>query len=283
MAQPPLSQQIRRLEAELGIELLRRTTRRVELAPAGELLLERARRILAAVDQAAVDCRRAAAGEFGRLSVGFTGSTTYALLPVVAKSLRDKLPGVELALHGEMLTAAQVEGLLNGTLDLALLRPPVRTHELSVEVIRTEPLIAALPSGHRLAGAEKVPVSELAEEPFVGFDPGLRSVLQTVVEEVCGAHGFQPRLVMWVTETSTLVSFVAAGVGVSLLPASVTGMSVTGAVYRPLAGEHPPRVQIALAWRRGDSSPVLSRALEIVQSTVMSHPADGFISHRSRL
>jgi DNA-binding transcriptional LysR family regulator len=282
MAQPPLSQQIRRLEAELGVELFHRTTRRVELSAAGELLLERARGILDAVDVATEDCRRAAAGEVGRLSVGFTGSTTYALLPSVATALREQLPGVELQLHGEMITPAQVEALLAGTIDLGLLRPPVRAHELTVEVIRTEPLIAVLPARHPLAEHETVDVGELADEPFVAYSPAVRSVLLGAVEEACAAHGFQPRITMPVTETSTLVSFVAAGVGVSLVPASVGGMSVAGAVYRPLAGE-APRVQIALAWRREDESPLLTRALRIVHSAVMRQSPDSFISHESRL
>jgi DNA-binding transcriptional LysR family regulator len=282
MAQPPLSQQIRRFEAELGVKLFHRTTRRVELSPAGELLLERARDILAAADLAAEDCRRAAAGEVGRLSVGFTGSTTYALLPAVATALREGLPGVDLELHGEMITPAQVDGLLNGSIDLGLLRPPVRTHELTVEVIRSEPLIAVLPWDHPLAKAEEVPIAELADEPFVTYAPQLRSVLQGVVEEACAAHGFQPRIAMPVTETSTLVSFVAAGVGVSLVPASVSGMSVARAVYRPLAGD-APRVQIALAWRHGNESPVLTSALRLVHSAVMRHPPERLISQGSRL
>jgi DNA-binding transcriptional LysR family regulator len=282
MAQPPLSKQIRRLEAELGVELLHRTTRRVELSPAGEVLLERARGILEAADTAAEDCRRAAGGEIGRLSVGFTGSTTYALLPSVATALREALPGVELELHGELITPAQVERLLDGSLDLGLLRPPVRAHELTVEVIRSEPLVAVLPSAHRLAAEDAVAVSDLAAEPFVAYSPHVRSVLMSAVEEACAAHGFQPRVVMPVTETSTLVSFVAAGVGVSLVPASVAGMTVAGAVYRPLADD-TTRVQIALAWRTDDHSPLLERALRIVHSAVMRHPTDHFISEGSRL
>jgi DNA-binding transcriptional LysR family regulator len=108
IAQPPLSQQIRRLEAELGAPLLHRTTRRVELSPAGEVLLPRAREILAAVDAATHDARRAARGEYGSLAIGFTGSATYAMLPALATALRTALPGVALDLRGEMLTPAQV-------------------------------------------------------------------------------------------------------------------------------------------------------------------------------
>jgi DNA-binding transcriptional LysR family regulator len=264
MAQPPLSQQIRRLEQDLGVPLLHRTTRKVELAPAGEVLLERARRLLADAEAAREDARRAARGEVGRLAVGFTGSATYALLPALARALRAELPGVELGLHGEMLTPAQVAGLDAGTLDLGLLRPPVRHHALHVEVVVREPLVAVLPQTHPLAQGNEVPVERLAGEPFVAYPSHLRSVLHDAVEDVCAAHGFKPTVAMEVAETATLVSFVAAGIGVSLVPLSVTRLAVVGAVYRPLAGD-PPQVELALAHRREDDAPVLARALDVVR------------------
>jgi DNA-binding transcriptional LysR family regulator len=264
IAQPPLSQQIRRLEAELGAPLLHRTTRRVELAPAGEVLLARARDILAAVDAATEDARRAARGEFGRLAIGFTGSATYALLPALADALREALPGVVLELRGELLTPAQVEGLLDGSLDLGLLRPPVRDHSLEVEILRREPLVAVLPATHRLAAAPAVPLEQLEEEPFVMYPSHFRSVLHDAVEDTCAAHGFHPRVALEVSETATLVSFVAAGLGVSLVPDSVRHMTVEGAVYRPLARE-AAEVELAVAWRRDDDAPVVGRALEVVR------------------
>ncbi len=153
IAQPPLSQQIRRFEAELGEPLLYRTTRSVELSPAGEVLLERGREILAAVDAAVEDARRAARGEYGRLAIGFTGSSTYATLPAVAAALREQLPGVVLDLRGELLTPAQVTRLLDGTLDLGLLRPPVHDRDLRTEVLSSESLVALEPEYHRLADA----------------------------------------------------------------------------------------------------------------------------------
>jgi DNA-binding transcriptional LysR family regulator len=264
IAQPPLSQQIRRLEAELGVTLLHRTTRSVELAPAGEVLLARARDILAAVDGATEDTRRAARGEFGRLAVGFTGSATYELLPKLAAALRDALPGVVLDLRGELLTPAQVTRLLDGTLDLGLLRPPVRERALAVEVVRREPLVVVLPQAHPLAAEDAVPLEELAGEPFVVYPSHFRSVVHDAVEETCEAHGFLPRVALEVSETSTLVSFVAAGLGVSLVPESVRHMTVHGAVYRPLAGE-AAAVELAVAWRRDEVTPVLERALEVVR------------------
>ena len=265
IAQPPLSQQIRRLEAELGVTLLYRTTRSVEVAPAGEVLLVRAREILAAVDGATEDTRRAARGEFGRLAVGFTGSATYELLPKLADALRRALPGVLLDLRGELLTPAQVASLLDGSLDLGLLRPPVRERALAVEVVRREPLVAVLPQAHPLAAADAVPLKELEDEPFVVYPSHFRSVVHDAVEETCEAHGFLPRVALEVSETSTLVSFVAAGLGVSLVPESVRHMTVHGAVYRPLAGD-AATVELAVAWRRDDHTAVTERALEVIRS-----------------
>jgi DNA-binding transcriptional LysR family regulator len=253
MAQPPLSQQIRRLEAELGVQLLDRTTRRVDLTPAGALLLDRARQILADVDDAVEDTKRAARGEVGRLSIGFTGSATYALLPKIAAALREALPDVDLRLHGEMLTPAQVEALVDCTIDLAFLRPPVRRRDLVVEVLRREPLIAVLPAGHRLAKAETVSVRDLADVPFVSYSSHFRSVLHDAVESACEAHGFRPQVALEVGETATLVSFVAAGIGVE---------------YRPLIDDGTPEVELALARRRDDDSPVLAHALDVVRRCV---------------
>ena len=264
IAQPPLSQQIRRFEAELGEPLFYRTTRRVELAPAGEVLLERAGDILAAVDAALDDARRAARGEFGRLAIGFTGSSTYAMLPSLAAAMREVLPGVVLDLRGELLTPAQVAGLLDGTLDLGLLRPPVRERELSTEVLHSEPLVAVLPESHPLAGADVIALELLVGEPFVTYPSHFRSVLHDAVEDACAAHGFRPLAAHEVAETATLVSFVAAGLGVSLVPASVCKMTVEGAVYRPLA-QDATRVELAAAWRSDDDRPVLRRALDVIR------------------
>jgi DNA-binding transcriptional LysR family regulator len=269
IAQPPLSQQIRRFEEEIGAPLLFRTTRSVEVAPAGEVLLERGREILAAVDSAIEDARRAARGEYGRLAIGFTGSCTYAMLPALAAALGRELPGVVLDLQGELLTPAQVARLVDGTLDVGLLRPPVNERALSTEVLRSEALLAVLPESHRLARSEAVPLEQLEGEPFVTYPSHFRSVVHDAVEGACAAHGFKPTAAYEVAETATLVSFVAAGLGVSLVPASVRNMTVHGAVYRPLAHD-TTRVELAAAWRRADDRPVLVRALDVIRRDVGS-------------
>ena len=127
--------------------------------------------------------------------------------------------------------------------------------------------MAVLPERHPLAELEAVPVERLAGEPFVAYPSSFRSVLHDAVEEVCANHGFKPQVALEVSETATLVSFVAAGIGVSLVPESVTRFTVAGAVYRPLQGE-PTQVELALAYRSDDTTPVLARALEVVRRTL---------------
>jgi DNA-binding transcriptional LysR family regulator len=272
MAQPPLSQQIRQLEAELGVSLLTRSTRKVELTPAGVVFLDRARAIVESFRTAAVDAVRAAAGEVGYLAVGFTGSATYELLPAVARVMAAMLPDVTLEVRGELLTAQQVAGLEDGTLDVAFLRPPVRSATLEVAVFRTEPLVVALPEGHPLALQDRVAIIALAEEPFVSFPDKNRSVVHDAALDACRRAGFAPQVVQEVAETSTLVAAVAGGIGVALVPASARYLRVEGACYRPLTGTEAG-VELAVAHRRADDGPVLRRFLALLPTVLDPHRA----------
>lgn len=258
MAQPPLSQQIKLLEAEMGVTLLIRSTRRVELTPAGEQFLNRARQIVASIDDAVKEAGEVSDGLLGTLTIGFTGSATYDLLPSLARVLRAELPGIGLDLKGEMLTPSQVTGLLDGTLDLAFLRPPVRSSEVDVRVLRREPLIAVLPEAHPLASRSKVKLADLRDEPFITYPSHHRSVVYEAVMDACQRSGFIPAQVHEVGETSTLVSFVAAGLGVALVPASVQHLKITGAHYLPIAG-NTEEVELALATRMNERSSLVAR------------------------
>jgi DNA-binding transcriptional LysR family regulator len=263
IAQPPLSQQIKQLETEL----LTRTTRRVELTPAGHRYLERAKAVLALVESAGSEATRIASGDLGRVAIGFTGSATYELLPSLARVLRRDFPGMELDLKGEMLTPDQVSALLEETLDIGFLRPPVREPGLDVHVLRREPLIAVLPASHPLTERATVRLADLSDEPFICYPSHNRSVVYDAVFDACQQAGFVPSAVQEVAETSTMISFVAAGLGVALVPASVRHLQITGSQYRPLAGT-TLEVKLAVAVRTGDRSPQVAKVLSRTRSLV---------------
>jgi DNA-binding transcriptional LysR family regulator len=267
IAQPPLSQQIKQLEDDLGVTLLTRSTRRVELTPAGQVYLERARSVLTAVAAAGVEAGRVAAGEIGRLAIGFTGSATYELLPTLTRVLRADFPGIELDLKGEMLTPDQVGALQDRALDIGFLRPPVHARDLVVRLLRREPLIAVLPATHPLAASDTVRLAKLRDEPFITYPSHNRSVVYDAVLEACQRSGFSPAKVQEVAETSTLVAFVAAGLGVALVPASVQHLKITGATFHPLAGT-TQEVALAVATRADDSSPHVAKVLARVESLI---------------
>jgi DNA-binding transcriptional LysR family regulator len=262
MAQPPLSQQIRQLEAELGVTLLSRTTRKVDLTPAGAAYLERAREILAAVDAAGDEANRIAAGRTGRLMVGCVGSATYSLLPALAKALRAELPDVDFGFRGEMLSPDQAAALREGALDLALLRRLPDTSDLAVSDVRRERLIVAMPQEHRFAGRRRLRVPDLAGEGLIIHAGSGRSAMNTLVHGLFEAADLEVQVVHEVAETSTLVTFVAAGLGLAVVPEPTSALNVPGIVYVPLVGT--PGVDLVSATREGDENPVLARALAML-------------------
>lgn len=269
MAQPPLSQQIRHLEEELGVTLLRRTTRRVDLTPAGEAYLLRVRSILQSVEAAGDEARRISGGLEGRLVVGCVGSATYSLLPALARSLREQLPGVDFAFRGEMLSPDQIAALRDGSIDLALLRPsgnPADQTDLAVVTLREEKYVVALPEDHRLASRSRLRVADLRNEELILHSGQGRSAMYDAVVGLCRDAGFEPVIRHEVAETSTLVTFVAAGLGIAVVPEPVAQLVVAGATYRPLASR--ARMDLMVATRADDESTLLARTLHVLRRQV---------------
>ncbi|MFT4262372.1 MAG: LysR substrate-binding domain-containing protein, partial [Nocardioides sp.] len=234
MAQPPLSQAIRQLEAEVGAELLHRTTRSVELTDAGRAYLRRARDILAAVDTATDEARLVAAGSVGRLTIGCVGSATYSLLPHLSRQLARELPGIEFSFRGEMLVPDQLEALRTGEIDVALLRPPVADASLALTHLRRDRLVVALPADHRLARRRQLRASDLRDLDLVVHSAGRRSMMYDVVRRLAKDAGVTPRIRHEVGETSTLITLVAGGLGAAVVPEPVTALTLAGVAYRPL-------------------------------------------------
>lgn len=272
MCQPPLSQQIRKLEEEVGARLLRRGRgrRRVQLTEAGETLLAEARRILAHVDQTIQSAQRAGRGEVGTLQVGFIGSASCNVLPGILKTFRARFPGVTLALH-EQPTEEQVHALRAGRIDVGLLRPPVPDASIRTELIFRERLVLALPTSHPLAGRRRVTLRALAGELFVLLPRRLGPSLYDQIVLTCRRAGFSPRVGQEAVEMHTIVSLVAAGMGVALLPASFRNVRRHGVVYVE-PREPTAQVETALAWRRDDPSPVLARFVEVVRELTSLRP-----------
>lgn len=266
MAQPPLSQQIKQLEEQLGTALLTRTTRRVDLTPAGEMFLGRARTLLAELEQLAQDVRTVGEGASGVLRVGFTGTATYRLVPGIVEAARRDMPGLQLNVQGEMLTPEMEEALVEGRLDVAVLRPPVRSTAIELTFLEQDRLSVALPENHRLAGREELELSDLTDEPFVCYPP--TSAVSLIVQEACRRAGFMPRVVQVARETSTLLTFVDAGLGVALLPTTARLPSSQRVTFRPL--RDAPAVDLALAWKTGNDAPLVHNFLKLCEP--VAHP-----------
>lgn len=262
MAQPALSQAIRQLEAELGAVLLTRTTRQVSLTPAGEFLYDEARRLLRQIDDAVTGVRRVADGRKGLVRVGFTGTAAFTQLPRFARALQQHLPEVALDVHADMLTPAQSSGLRDGSLDLAVLRPPVTGDGMEVRTIEVEPLVLALPADHRLVAEPVISLADLATEDFVIYS-GKNSAVNEAVLRACREAGFTPRREHEAAGTAVLLPLVAAGLGIAVVPGSVRAVPLAGVIFRELTDAGS--IELALAWRRDDPSALVRSVLAALE------------------
>ncbi|WP_279358772.1 LysR family transcriptional regulator [Methylobacterium indicum] len=237
VSQPPLSQQIRDLEAELGTPLLWRTSRSVALTPAGTAFLARARGILGAVEEACAEARAVGAGRTGTLDLGLTGSILAGPLGGLIRVFGERYPDVLVRLH-EMPPGEQPAALHAQRIDLGFLRRPPEDPALRVVQAWPEAVGVALPAGHRLAAQGAIALADLRDEPFVSLR--LRdSRFATDLWEACRNAGFVPRLVQQVVESASLVNLVAAGLGVALVPESAGAVPRPDVAYRPLLGPAP--------------------------------------------
>ena len=258
IAQPPLSKQVAAMERQLGVVLFRRTKRTVALSEAGLALLPAARRILADVARAEAAAQQAGRGEAGNLRIGYTGVTVFArMLSDLIRRYRRHYPGVAVSLV-ELHTVEQLEALVEGRIDLGFVRLPLVDPDarIAVRELYAEPLIAALPAGHKAARAARVPLASLAAEPFIVFPRGVTPGFFDTVIAACREAGFSPRVVQEAAQFTSLVGLVAAGLGVSLVPRGLDRLKLDGVVYRPVSGT-TALAPVGLAMRRGDPAPAV--------------------------
>lgn len=261
IAQPPLSQQIQKLESELGAQLFDRSRRSVALTDAGAALLPEARRLLAMAGRVAAIPRDVHEGTTGRLRLGFIGSAGYRLVPALLRHSREHTPDMTLELS-ELPTADQLDRIDDGKLDLGLVRPPVLRNSVRTAFIWTEPFVAVLPAGHQLATQDVIDPSELRDEAFVIFPRGRGPGLFETITRLCEAHGFAPRVTQEAVQMQTIVGLVGAGLGVSIVPASVQDFRLQGVRYVPLT-ETGVQSTVALVWNPDLTSAARDRFLEI--------------------
>lgn len=266
IAQPALSHAIRQLERELGADLFTRTTRQVQLTPAGEFLYTDALRVLDSVDDSVRGVRRVVEGRQGLVRIGFTGTSAYSQLPKIARVLNEQLPEIALEIHADLLTPAQVEGLNSARLDLGVLRPPVEGEGLTLRTITTEDLVLALPADHRLVEQPDVAMGDLHTEDWVLYTD-THSAMNDAMLRACRAAGFAPRHRHTAPSTGVLLALVSAGLGVTLVPESVRNAPPAGVVFRDLPDTTDSTIELALAWRRDNDTPMVAHVLKTLESS----------------
>ena len=263
IAQPALSQQVRRLESMVGSELLTRSTRSVALTPAGSALLPHARRSLAEADQAVVAAGRAARGEIGHLTVGFIETAAVSLIPAAVRNFRTKHPDVTLSLR-ELSVDAQLDGIRAQTLELGVVRAPVDAADLEVEAVAEDRLLAAVPATHAHAGAESITVNELADEPLIALSREVVPGLHDQVISLFADRRRSAQITQEATSVQAVMGLVAAGLGIAVLPSSVRSLRRDGIAFVDLASSE---LSLILAVRRRrESSPLVEAFIEAARS-----------------
>jgi DNA-binding transcriptional LysR family regulator len=265
ISQPPLSQQIRGLEDELGVKLFERTKRQVHLTEAGKVFLERSTRVLAQLEQAIEVTQQIGRGEVGRLAIGFVGSATYTVLPDILSVFREQFPAVELRLD-ELTTVEQIQALYHKQVDVGIVRSAIIEPGLSVECILQESLVLALPETHPFSVQTKVSLSTLASESFILFPAKMGPIFYEQIITICQQAGFRPKVTQEAVQMQTIIGLVAAGLGIAIVPASLQNFHRSGVIYRPLQ-EQIPKTGLYLAWRQHDYSPVIREFLRLAWKT----------------
>jgi DNA-binding transcriptional LysR family regulator len=270
IAQPPLSQQIRQLEEELGLQLFERGSRPLRLTEAGRFFKTEAVEVLAKLDQAVLGTRRIARGDVGWLGIGYVGSAMALLLPQALRRFHTEHPGVEVLLF-EMLNTDQAEALNDRRIHVGFIRPSLNHEELIEETLYDEPMVIAMPVDHPMATRETVAIAELAEEPIVLY--GGRTARNVIGSDFIlsqlRAGGIEPKVAVESQYVESALGLVAAGMGVALTAAGFLHTPRFGVRFVPVAAP-APSIPMRVAYRAQERSPPVFAFLKIVRD-VASH------------
>jgi DNA-binding transcriptional LysR family regulator len=271
-SQSPLSQTIRKLEADLGTRLFERNTRSVALTPSGHALLPRAYRVLQEMRLAREAAQTEVAGVRGKIRIGFSGAVNHLTLPPLTRALRRRYPDIELDLTSRVRTADGLASVANGTLDLAFVGyPESPAPSVRARLVAREEIGAVLPLDHPLAHKRSIPLKSLAGDDFISPPMDGSSAMTEVLLASCMAAGFRPRVVQELSDPYMVLTFVAAGVGVTLMSSGIAPIIPSGATY--VALEDPPHyMNHAIAWSSENDSAVLAAVLAVVEEVFPAIP-----------
>lgn len=262
MAQPPLSQQIKVLEESLGVELFDRTVRPIELTASGRTLLREARQILAQVERAETNTRRAGTAENGQLRIGLTGTATLEFAAPVIALFKERFPHVQLSLE-EMSSPQQQQAVQKGDIHIGFIRPPVIDENLEVSLVHQEPFIVALPTQHALASDDGIRLRELVDTPLVVFDsmdaPGFRDL----IFHLCATADYRPPSIQEGHQVSTMLCLVASNAGFALVPQSARRIQIDGVTFQPLLDESP-LIELYAICSRDKKAPFIEEFLSAI-------------------
>ncbi|WP_116043337.1 LysR family transcriptional regulator [Amycolatopsis palatopharyngis] len=269
VAQPSLSRQVRQLERDLGVQLFARTSRRVELTPAGIAFVAAARHTLAAAEESRTAARQAAAGVVGTAVLGFVASAAVDILPRVVPAHRSARSQVRLSLR-EMTTEEQVPALLDGEIDVGIGRDLEPLDELRIESLHREPLIAALPQDHHLHHRRRLSMADLRGSPFVTLPRQRVPRAWDKTLQMCRQAGFVPSFTQEANQFVTLLALVAAGLGVAVVPASVRPLRQRGVRYVPLK-DLDAWTEITIAARANETHPTALDLYRLLHDAAGAH------------
>ena len=276
IAQPPLSTQIRNLEEELGVQLLERDKKRVNLTQAGRHFLDHARSILGSVQSAKDEVKSAASGEIGRLTIGFTASSVLtAALPAAIQKYRVAHPHVVLLMK-EMTSLHQLDAIHHRTLDFGILRKPnvgVPTG-VTIEEWYSAPLVAAMPQQHPLTRRKGIHIRELHDVPLIVYPRDAGIGLYWKVLDLCWRSGFRPTVVQEVRDISTMIGLVSSGFGVAIVPADTSCIRLPGVLYNKIRDKDAVS-SLYLGYHHSDTNPHLETFLRILRSTTNARRVKG--------
>jgi DNA-binding transcriptional LysR family regulator len=266
MAQQPLSAQIRQLEEELDVVLFERTTRRVSLTDAGRVFLEKAYETIHAFDQAMLAAQEAKRGERGEIRIGYASTTLYNIMPPLMRAFRERFPQIRVILHELTCISELDEKVIQGDLDVSLTGDPAYFCPAPLEhiVLCREPVVVVLPETHRLATWKDIPLQELDNEPFIQYDRHEKTHIHQLIASNFRERGITLNNVQEATTEQAMIGLAAAGIGVSLVCASLSGLRQTEVVYRRLI-EPSLDVEFIMTWRRDRISPVIQSFLQVAQ------------------